>query len=274
MNEAGVAFSVMDFNNELLMKMIQSLPVCDDTLMILSRIKSTNSRFWHMIRLTMHFDVAYRKIIYSLSLFVPGTRIPCGAETVMPFAVPSDLQDVMEIFESGQILCPNGLLVGGVFRYTSSFYTESLELLASEGEARSFFLCVEMDFDTDDFYQSPQMMPPLPGGMVDLVKFPNVVRSAMGLTKLTALEDEVLSGNIEMYMRCVRVRENTTMQEVFDAITFVEGWKTPTYSVTMFEAGELESNVNTLRMFELADEYVTHSWPVISWPVISWPVIS
>lgn len=265
-----VAMGLLELFDEVLMQMIRSLPLSEETLGFLRRLKSTNRRFFNLIRREMKINKDYRISVYGLSLFVPGTRIPCGAETVLALPMPVDMKEVMKIFESGK-MAPNGLFVSNIFQYSSDFWTESWEHVQSVDEEllelRTFFLCVEIDFDPCDYFPNVDVSELPRGSIVDLEGLPNVVRSVMGLSGLTGMDDEIDYVNMCGYLRVVRVQGNTTMQQVFDAIRFVEGWNLSNYEMTMSDAGDLPGYMEILQVLQIADEEVIQMRPQISWPL-------
>jgi hypothetical protein len=88
----------------------------------------------------------------------------------------------------------------------------------------------------------------------------------MGHLDSSVSYDSVRRNNIGFYYRFVRVRDDTSMQEVFDAITFVEGWNLPTYNMCIGDH-DIGPGVDVLGTMEMGDD---EQWrPAINWPALS-----
>ena len=134
---------------------------------------------------------------------------------------------------------------------------------SADDKPREFLLLVENYWD-----ESTICHPPLaPGeGMCDVSRLPNNLRSSMGHLDLIVPYDSVRQSTIGYYYRFVRVRVDTTMQEVFNAITFVEGWVLPAYNVCIGEE-EIDAGIDVLGSIDLAND---EQWRlVIDWPPLS-----
>jgi len=69
-----------------------------------------------------------------------------------------------------------------------------------------------------------------------------------------------------VYYRFVRVRADTTMQKVFDAITFVEGWNIPAYNMFV-GVKKIYPDADVLGLLEIDVEFplqVDIKWPPVS----------
>jgi len=143
------------------------------------------------------------------------------------------------------------------------FFTESMEMDVADDESREFLLLVETCW-----YESTIYNPPLaPGeGMCDVSRLPNNLRSSMGHLDLIVPYDSVRQSSIGYYYRFVRVRADTTMQEVFNAISFAEGWDLPAYNMCIGDE-EIGPGIDVLGSIEIAND---EQWRlVIDWPPLS-----
>jgi len=262
--------NLMDLTDDLLAGMFRSLAVEDDSLALehdslafFVSVKLVSCRVMILIRNRLHAE--YQAALHALAHLVPGTRIPCGAASVLPVPSPADWDETWNIFKNNLVLAPNGLEVGGTFNYHSMFFTESMEIEVAANAQREFLLLVQTDwYDVFQDIYNPTLVPG--GGMCDVSRLPNNLRSSMGHLELTVSYDSVMQNGMGFYYRFVRVRENTTMQEVFDAITFVEGWHLPTYNMCIGEE-EIDSAIDVLGSMEIGDD---EQWrPAINWPPLS-----
>jgi len=260
---------LMDFTDDLLAVMFRSLAMEHGALAVehvplalFISVKLVSRRMMSLMRNRLHAE--YQAALHALAYFVPGTRIPCGAASVL--AVPSSAvwDETWSIYHDNLVYAPNGLGVGGTFNdHSSNCVTESVELEEADGGPREFLLLVETFW-----YEYTIYNPPLaPGeGMCDVSRLPNNLRSSMGHLDLLVPYDSVRQSTIGFYHRLVRVRADTTMQEVFDAISFVEGWVSPAYNVCI-GAEEIDADIDVLGSMDLTND---EQWRlVIDWPPLS-----
>jgi len=227
--------NLMDFTDDLLAGMFRSLAVEHDALTLqhdslafFVRVKLVSRRVMSLIRNRLHAE--YQAALHALAYFVPGTRIPCGATTVLPMPSPANWDEMLNIFQDTLVLAPNGLEVGGPFDSWPMTLFES----GAANAQREFLLLMETEFyDFIIDINNPTLVPA--GGMCDVSRLPNNYRSSMDFLESTLSWDSVMEIGkclgIGIYYRFVRVRDNTTMQEVFDAMAFAEGWHLPTYNM-------------------------------------------
>jgi len=259
---------LMDFEDDLLTGMFRSLAVEHDSLSLehdslafFVGVKLVNRRVMSLMRNRLHAE--YQAALHALAYLVPGTRIPCGAASVLPIPSPADWDETWIIYSDNLVLAPNGLEVGRTFNYYSRYFTETMELEVADDEPREFLLLVETYW-----YEDTVFNPPLaPGeGMCDLSKLPNNLRSSMGHLDLIVPYDSMRQSDIGSYYRFVRVCESTTMQEVFDAISFVEGWNLPTYNMGIGDE-EVGPDIDVLGSIDL--KYDEQWRMVIDWPPLN-----
>jgi len=68
------------------------------------------------------------------------------------------------------------------------------------------------------------------------------------------------------YLRFLRVREDTTMQQVYDAVGFAEGWTMQAFNMRIADT-EIGADVNVLVSSEMLDD---EQWRLaINWPKLS-----
>jgi len=157
--------------------------------------------------------------------------------------------------------------VGGIFNYHSMYFTESLEMDVADDAEREFLLLVQTDWYDEDIYV-PALVPG--EGICDVTRLPNNLRSSMGHLESSVSYDSVRRNNIGNYCRFVRVRGETSMQEVFDAITFAEGWNLPTYNMCIGDE-DIGPDVDVLGTMEVGDD---EQWRLaINWPPLSIRVV-
>ena len=259
---------LMDLTDDLLARMFRSLAMEHDLLSLehdslafFVSIKLVNRRVVSLMRNRLHAE--YQAALHALAYLVPGTRIPCGSASVLPMPSPADWDETWNIYQDNLVRAPNGLEVGGTFNYHGKFFTETLEMQVADDEPREFLLLVETYWYEDKIYNPPLA----PGeGMCDVSKLPNNLRSSMGHLDLIVSYDSVRQSGIGYYYRFVRVCESTTMQEVFDAISFVEGWRLPTYNMGI-GGEEIGPDIDVLGSIDLKHD---EQWRlVIDWPPLN-----
>jgi len=145
-------------------------------------------------------------------------------------------------------------------------FTESVAANAQ----REFLVLVQTDYyDVIKDIYNPTLVPA--GAMCDVSRLPNNLRSSMGYLELTVSWDSVMKNGMCMgfYYRFVRVRDNTSMQEVFDAITFVEGWHLPTYNMYIDDIGneKIGPAIYVFGYMGIGDD--EQRQPGITWPPLS-----
>jgi len=264
--------NLMDFTDDSLADIFRSLAVQHhrlalehDLLALFVSVTLVSRRFRSLIRHRLHAE--YQAALHALAYLVPGTRIPCGAPSVLPVPTPADWVELWHIFHDNLVLAPNGLEVGGIFNHHSIFPTESMEIEVADDATREFLLLVQADWYDEDIYDPPL----LPGeGICDVSRLPNNLRSSMGHLQSSMSYDIVWRNNIGFYCRFVRVRGDTSMQEVFDAITFAEGWNLPTYNMYIGDK-DIAPDSDVLGAMGMRDD---EKWRVtIDWPPLSIRVV-
>jgi len=259
---------LMELHDDLLANIFRSLALEHDLLALqhdflafFVSAQLVNRRVMNVIRNRLYAE--YRAARHALAYFVPGTRIPCGAASVLPVPSPADWVETWNIFQDNMVLAPNGLQVGGIFNYDGIFSTESLEITVADDAQREFLLLIQNDYHGGSIY-SPLLE--AAEGIADLSMMPNNLRSAMGHLHLSVSYDSLGENEIGYYYRFIRVCADTTMQMVFNAISFVEGWILPDFNMTIGDE-EIGPDVNVLGSLEMTDD--TQWRPAIWWPQLS-----
>jgi len=112
--------NLMNIADDQLASMFRPLTLEHASLAYFAWVKLINRRMTNVIRNEMK-NAVYQASLHALVFLVPGTLIPCGAITVLPVPVPTDWDETCRIFENNMQLAPNGVKVGGIFRYHSPF---------------------------------------------------------------------------------------------------------------------------------------------------------
>ena len=264
--------NLMDFADDLLAGIFRSLAMEHDSLALehdslafFVSVKLVNRRVMCLIKNQLHAE--YLAALHALAyLFVPGTRIPCGAANVMPVQTPNSLDETWQIYNDNMVLAPNGLEVGGIFNHHDWVYMENAEMEAGDDGQRVFMLLVGIFWSVAHIYDPQLVLGDGMSGVSDVSRLPNNIRSSMGHLDLTMSYNSERGNRYGHYHRFVRVRADTTMQKVFDAITFVEGWNISAYN--MFIGDEkIDPDVDVLGSSEIdSDEPWRRS---IKWPAVS-----
>ena len=227
-------------------------------------VKLINRRMSNVIRNEMKNKV-YQASLHAFVFLVPGTLIPCGAVTVLPVPVPSNWDETCRIFKDNMQLAPNGVQVGAIFRYDAGFFTESDELWEKDNGLSLFMLLVQIDYYAEEIYDHA-LESHGPDDVADLCFLPNNIRSAMGHLHLNVSYDSLEQTEMGDYFRFLRVREDTTMQQVFDAVSFAEGWTEPTFNMKIADT-EIGADVTVLASSDMLED---EQWRMaIEWPKLS-----
>ena len=257
------AITLMDVNNNLLARLFRPLTLDHASLAYFTWVKLINKQMANVIRDEMKNE-AYQKSVHAFVFLVPGTRIPCGAETVLPVPIPEDWEETLEIFEESK-LAPNGVEVGGIFGYHAMYFEETQELEESDDGLQEFLLLLQLDFWGLDIYDPP-LQSEGPEDVADLQFLPDNLRSAMGHLGLTVSYDSLERTDMGDYLRFLRVRADTTMQQVYDAVSFAEGWTMPEFNMRIADT-EIGADVTVLASSEMLDD---EQWRLcINWPKLS-----
>jgi len=257
--------SLGTLDTDALSSIFRSLPVSHDTLQMYANLKAVSRHILEVTRAQMK-DEVLRDALHKLWHTFPGTNIPCRAVTVAPICFAHDNLGFYNQFENGSMQWHwHGLFVSSSFQGGfPSFETDGGEWSC---------LLVELNYDFADLLH-PSIVPENPGGMADLSRLPNVIRSCMGLIGLTVPYDSLVHGGWRDYYRAVAVSPNTTMEQVFFAIAGVEGWNTDTYDVPFnmrMQTNELDEDVTVMETMEMAESM---PMPTIWIVAVDWPSLS
>jgi len=184
----------------------------------------------------------------------------------------------------GAGLHPNGIRVSMMYDYL--FGNELFMRVSFMRQDRTaLYVVVAMQFRAKDYFCVPTV-PLLANNMADLSKVPDAFRVAektLGLTHdYTALLAHM--GDIECYMRLLRVGPQHTAQDVQDALTAAEGWNAdnedrvhryhePDWDLDTEDDDQISNQVklhgdaNIFAEFDLAQTQHDNLSLCISWPV-------
>jgi len=135
-----------------------------------------------------------------------------------------DLMNMMENTGLGAGQHPNGIRVSMMYDYL--FGNERFERMCFMLQDRAaLYVVVALQFKAKDYFCVPTV-PLLANNMADLSRVPDAFRIAermLGLTHdYTAMGAHL--GDVECYMRLLRVGPQHTAKDVQDALTAAEGW--------------------------------------------------
>jgi len=214
----------MQLPHHRLLDAIRLFPVCIELVDLLKRMKLTNWCLCMVVRQEMRANHTYRDAVMGVFV-ISGTKIPCGAETVLDLPTPADEQSLMQVFnESGTVVQENGVQVGGAYGFSlledRTFYD-----CFEEEAGNSIYLGIKIEFGPQDFFQPPNV-PLLANNMADLRKVPNIFRRVLDMPALTHNYTEITdtADYITSYMRLVRLSAHHTILDIQNAIADVEGW--------------------------------------------------
>jgi len=256
--------NLMSIADDQLARLFRPLTLEHASLAYFTWVKLINRRMTNVIRNVMK-NAAYQASLYAFVFLVPGTLIPCGAETVLPVPVPADWDEAFDIYADHMLVAPNGVKVGGIFHYHSAFFTESEELEETDDGLRVFMLLIQIDYYAPDIYD-PVLKSDGPDDVADLHFLPNNLRTAMGHLGLQVSYDRLKQTDMGDYLRFLYVREDTTMQQVFDAVSFAEGWTMPAFNMRIAD-DEIGADVTVAASSEMLED---EQWRLaINWPKLS-----
>jgi len=201
-----------------------------DSLANIQQMKNINKTLYRNIRTYMHENTVYCDAVRKLSLFVPGTRIPCGIENATPLVRLRTRGECVELFEATNKLMPNKVRVGGM--YLPALYLENWNEYGTwdgpddvDGAVthRTFYMTISLHFLARPFFQ---VLPPRIGNSVDVSGIPDTLRKVLGLQE-PICDFEILReqrDRVGVYFRLLHIRSDHTTQDIFDSISLAEGW--------------------------------------------------
>ena len=258
--------SLFDIPDHLLMRVIRSELVHEGTTFFLKNLKQVNRRLYLQIRHEMFLHHGFRDAVHALSLIVPGTKIPCGAELVTVPETPSNFVQYLEGFVRNAITAPNGLSVGGIMQpaHYGDLGVWSVSPTIA-GQPLTYYLRVSITFRSSDFLQG---LPQNTANTTNLALVPNIVRAVVRFTSLTEHTRVVdrACGVTAIYARLVRVRINTTMQAIFNAIAYAEGWNMGVFAMSIGNNVVLYPQGTVAELIEIARNNGAPAGPKIMWP--------
>jgi len=253
------------------MRIIRSGAVHEGTMFFLTGLKQVNQRLYHQIRHEMFFHNDYRDAVHALSLFVPGTKIPCGAALVTVPEAPKDFVEFLGIFARTVVAARNGVLVGAIM--SPSSYTDFGAWSVSpnvnvSGVRPQHYLLVSICFDTQDFLQN---LPETTHTTTNLASVPDIARAVMGFPTITSDTLRVVGtcGVTAIYARLIRAYDNTSMKAIFEAIAYVEGWNMHDFEMSVGgKTNVLWPQCTVTELIEFANNINVPASPQIVWPYL------
>jgi len=201
-----------------------------DSLAHIVQKKCINKMLQESIRAYMHENKKYCNTVRNLSLFVPGTRIPCGLENATPLLRLDTRAECVELFDKTNTLIPNNVRVGGI--YLPALHSKNWNEYGTwdgpqdvDGTVThsTFYMTISLHFLARPFFH---VLPAPIGNRVDVSGIPDTLRRVLGLHETTCdfqrLREE--RDRVGQYFRLLQVRSNHTIQDIFDSISLAEGW--------------------------------------------------
>jgi len=282
---AGAPTGVLQLPNELLVRIIRMMRVSLALPHVLTRVKMTCWQLCKLIRSEMQSDLIFQTEIKNV-LRIPGSNVPCGADTVPVMYYPTNAVDLMNMMENtgmGAGLHPNGIRVSMMYDYL--FGNEPFMRMGfMRQDCTALYVVVALQFKAKDYFCVPTV-PLLSNNMADLSKVPDAFRVAENTLGLTHDYTAMLAhmNDVECYMRLLRVGPQHTAQDVQDALTAAEGWNAdnedrvhryhkPDWDLyTEFDVlsnqVKLHGDANIFAEFDLAQAQDNKLSLCISWPV-------
>jgi len=250
----------MQLSTELVLEAIKLDTVCIEVVDLFARLKLTCKGLNTAVRMVMAQDRAYRAALQNVFV-VPGTNIPCGADTVSDLPVPVDEASLMQIFDAGvhetltatgAVPHANAVQVGGPYSYEINTVEDCFE----HQDGASWYIAVEIRVPSEDFFEPPNV-PLLDDDMADLRKVPNIFRRVLNLTELTHNYTEIIDDVVYFtpYYRMVRVFAWHTMHDVENAIADAEGWpRSESFSICDSNGEDYTATDNAFDLLATDDE--------------------
>ena len=201
-----------------------------DSLAHIVEKKCINKMLRKTIRTYMHENKKYCDAVRNLSLFVPGTRIPCGVENATPLLRLHTRAECVELFDKTSRLLPNNVRVGDIYfpaqdlgPWNEYGTWEGPEDVDGAVTHPTFYMTISLHFLARPFFH---ILPAPIGNRVDVSGIPNTLRRVLGLHETTCdfqrLREE--RDRVGQYFRLLQVRSDHTIQDIFDSISLAEGW--------------------------------------------------
>ena len=255
-----------------------------DSLASIQQKKSINKHLKKSIRIHMHENTAYCGAVRKLSLFVPGTRIPCGTENATPLLRLGTRGECMELFAETNRLMPNKVRVGGMYlpalgleNWNEYGTWDAPDDVDDAGVTHcTFYVTISLDFLARPFFQ---VLPPRIGNSVDVSGMPDTLRKVLGLQQQKCEYERLWDKRDEVgvYFRLLLLRSDHTIQDIFDSISLAEGWNpTDNHLLRRVTLGNPYSSIplthSVFRMIHIAHLAGVACRPSITWQHFSVPL--
>jgi len=235
--------NLMILHNDTLMRIMKTYEITQDSLGFVKSLKATNKHLNTVIRNEMYLHQEYAHQLQTIPFLIPGTSIACNAENVESNPVIIGTEELMCHFErTGNM---------GVHQITvSNTYMLGFNAVRCMVDAREnvFFLCIRINMENDIFLEDLQLATPT---TYDISQVPNVMRRCLDFHRRThdSAFIDLVEEEMVYYYRTLRCWPDTTMQEIYDAIARVEGWKAETCKICLNSKGlcQPEETIGTVR---------------------------
>jgi len=211
--------NLMILHNDTLMRIMKTYEITQDSIDFVKRLKATNRQLNKTIRNEMYLHHEYAHQLQTIPFLIPGTDIACNAENVESNPVIRGSGDWMDYFQRTGTMGVHQITVSNT--YMLGF--NAVRCMVSPRE-NVFFLCIRINMENDIFLEDLQLATPT---TYDISQVPNVMRRCLDFHKRThdSAFVDLVAEEMVYYYRTLRCWPDTTMQEIYDAIASVEGWK-------------------------------------------------
>jgi len=100
--ETTNTLKIMSLPDEMLVRLIRTVPVSLDMISFVTNLKATHSYLYQLLQSEMRLDKAHHISIQDLFFLhhVHGTRIPCNTENVLALPEPERASELVQLLES------------------------------------------------------------------------------------------------------------------------------------------------------------------------------
>jgi hypothetical protein len=218
------SLNLSTFPAEIIMMIVAAQQLTPRSLQVLNHTKLVNRRLYDLIQEQLDCNREFRKLVYSWTLFVPGTLIPYRAKFIEENVELHEYNDIMNFFEVTSVMSCHNIAVSDAYELTP----DEIGAYGTWPDPKNPGFC----YTTVTIYVSPQQftrnLPSATKSLYDVSSVPNVVRSVLRLyddiSPLHTKEWAEWADSQPVYCRLVHVSTTHTMQQIFDAVAKIEGW--------------------------------------------------
>jgi len=253
-------FNLMQFSDEMLMRIMTVHDVGHGSLAFVKALKQTNKHLRHAIRVEMYTNKVLSKHLHDVACQVPGTKIPCNAEHVAQISLLSEAQELINFFLSSIKIGPHNIAVGGAFRSAE----DAVASFTWHNDG-FYYLSVHIDVEHEQFLEN---LPLATSSTYDISGLPNVVRLFLELPERTHDVDEIdnLALGYSGFDQLLRVRPGHTLGQVYDAIAHAQGWTQSDYNATVIFMRTCNRNWTVAELMQRCEHAHHAAALVVSWP--------